>query len=286
VSSPGTTRSLERKTGATRLERIGPSPRIAVEWTGDGPLALYLHGIGGNRTNWRTQLPAAAGIAFRAAAWDARGYGDSDDYDGALDFADFAADLDRILEHFGVRRAHLIGLSMGGRIALDYYRRQPERVATLTLASTSAGMPSSHEKREEFLRLRQKPLLDGKTPADIAESVAATLAGPNITSNQRAELIASLAALRRESYLKTLATVTRFDDFLSYADIRVPTLVIGGSEDRIATAATVQKQAAEIPDSRLVLLEGAGHLTNIERPAEFNRALLAFLADHRRATER
>ena len=68
------------------------APRIAVEHIGAGPVAIFLHGIGGNRTNWRDQLPAFS-RSFHAVAWDARGYGDSDDYEGPLDFGDFAPDL-------------------------------------------------------------------------------------------------------------------------------------------------------------------------------------------------
>jgi 3-oxoadipate enol-lactonase len=63
------------------------------------------------------------GRYFHAVAWDARGYGDSDDYDGDLDFGDFATDLARLLDHFNVSRAHLVGLSMGGVIGLDFVSR-------------------------------------------------------------------------------------------------------------------------------------------------------------------
>jgi 3-oxoadipate enol-lactonase len=72
-----------------------------------------MHGIGGNRTNWHDQLPVFA-QRFHAVAWDARGYGASHDYSEPLDFSDFATDLARLLDHFEVERAHLVGLSMGG----------------------------------------------------------------------------------------------------------------------------------------------------------------------------
>ena len=72
-------------------------PRIAVDEAGSGKLLVFMHGIGGNKTNWRDQVPVF-GEKFRAVAWDARGYGGSDDYEGPLDFADFSADLIRVLE--------------------------------------------------------------------------------------------------------------------------------------------------------------------------------------------
>ena len=86
-------------------ELVGPPPRIAIEHEGDGPLIILLHGIGGRRQNFTAQLPVFA-KKFHVAAWDARGYGDSDDYDGPLDFADFAADLVRVIDYFGFETAH------------------------------------------------------------------------------------------------------------------------------------------------------------------------------------
>ena len=83
-----------------------------VDREGEGPLLILLHGIGGNRSNWRAQLPDLS-KTFHCVAWDARGYGDSDDYEGPLDFEDFAHDLLRVIDHFDAERAHLCGLSMG-----------------------------------------------------------------------------------------------------------------------------------------------------------------------------
>ena len=91
------------------------APRIAVEHIGAGPLAIFLHGIGGNRTNWRDQLPAFS-RDFHAVAWDARGYGDSDDYEGPLDFGDFAADLRRVLDHFSALTPPAMSREMARRI--------------------------------------------------------------------------------------------------------------------------------------------------------------------------
>ncbi|HJU12355.1 MAG TPA: alpha/beta fold hydrolase, partial [Candidatus Binataceae bacterium] len=101
----------------------GP-PRIAVDHAGSGHLVVLMHGIGGNRTNWHDQLPAFA-AHFHAVSWDARGYGASDHYEGPLDFGDFARDLGRVLDHFSASRAHLVGLSMGGVIAMDFWSRFP-----------------------------------------------------------------------------------------------------------------------------------------------------------------
>jgi 3-oxoadipate enol-lactonase len=114
------------------------------------------HGIGGNRTNWHDQLAVLA-EHFHAVSWDARGYGGSDDYEGPLDFGDFARDVARVLDHFRASRAHLVGLSMGGLIAMDFHRCYAERVATLTICDSLPGFNYlSTEQRREFVRLRQE----------------------------------------------------------------------------------------------------------------------------------
>ena len=261
-----------------RLYRIGPAPRVAVECTGAGPLLVCLHGIGANRHMWDHQLPSL-GRHFTVAAWDARGYLDSEDYPGALRFEDFAADLERVLDAFGAERAHLMGSSMGGRIAIDFYARQPRRVASLILADTSAGSPvqANPAKIEEFLSLRRKPLLEGKTPADIAPAIARTLIGPSCPPAVLEEAIAMLAALRSESYLKTLETVTRFTSFPQFETIEAPTLVLVGEHDRIATPDYARQMAERIPGAAFRVLAAVGHLSNMEDPASFNDAVLDFL---------
>jgi 3-oxoadipate enol-lactonase len=257
------------------------APRIAVEHIGAGPLAIFLHGIGGNRTNWRDQLPAF-GQDFHAVAWDARGYGDSDDYEGPLDFGDFAADLRRVLDHFNAKRAHLIGLSMGGVIALDFVSRYQDRVATLTLCDSSPGFGSlSQARRAEFIRLRQEPLLAGKEPRDIARAVAQSLLGRNPRAGAFEQLVASMSALHKQSYLKTIAATVNYSRKFDLEKVSAPTHVVVGEQDTLTPPATSREMARSIPGAHLTIIEGAGHLSNIEQPETFNRAVLDFLIGHR-----
>ena len=263
----------------------GP-PRIALDHCGTGPLVIMLHGIGGNRTNWHDQLAEFAGD-FHAASWDARGYGASDDYDGPLDFGDFARDLARVLDFFKVARAHLVGLSMGGVIALDFYSRYPQRVATVTICDSLPGF--SHltpEQRREFIRLRQEPLLAGKEPKDIAPAVAATLIGNSARPGSFERLVASMSALHKESYLKTIAATANYQRAIELEKVAVPAHLVVGDEDRLTPPELSRQMAAQIPGARLTLIEGTGHLSNIEQPEKFNRAVLAFLAEHRGHADR
>ncbi|MBV8775296.1 MAG: alpha/beta fold hydrolase [Deltaproteobacteria bacterium] len=264
-------------------EFIQGPPRIAVDHAGTGPLVMLMHGIGGNRSNWHDQLlPFAA--HFHAVTWDARGYGESDDYEGALDFADFGRDLARVLDYFEAPRAHLVGLSMGGLIAMDFYDRYPERVATLTICDSLPGFSHlSAEQRKEFVRLRQEPLLAGKEPEDIAPAVAETLIGKSAQVGSFDRLVASMSALHKQSYLKTIAGTANHARAFELEKIAVPTHVVVGDEDRLTPPEMSRQIAARIAGARLTVIEGAGHVSNIEQPAKFNRAVLEFLIEHRNA---
>jgi len=261
-------------------ERVGPAPVLAVDHAGEGDLAVFLHGIGGNRTNWREQVSALSG-RYRAVAVDIRGWGGSDDYDGKLSVDDMEADVLRVLDHFGAARAHVVGLSMGGLVAQHLWFRHPGRVRSLTLCDTSPGLTQSHsrEELEEFLRLRQKPLLEGKTPAEIAPGVARTLAGSAATPRSMQRLIESLSALHVQSYLKALEAVTYHTPVGDIASITAPCLLMVGAEDKLTPPAISAGMQQRIAGSRLVVLPGAGHLSNIEAPDAFNAALLQFLDD-------
>lgn len=260
--------------------RIGPAPHLAADVAGSGSLLIFLHGVGGGRRNWARQV-ATFGQNFTAVAIDLRGYGDSEDYDASLAFTDFADDVVRVIDHFGQCAAHICGLSMGGRIALDLVARYPQRVLSLTLADTSAGSKETQDpaRIEAFLAARRKPLLEGQTPAQLAPVLVETLVGPNATAEQRTELTASLAALHTDSYLKTLEAVTRFTGFPDFADIAVPVQVITGSEDRVAPPHIARAMAAAIPSARFAEIAGAGHISNVEAPEAFDAILGDFLRE-------
>ena len=262
-------------------ERILSNPAISLDRAGDGEFLILMHGIGGNRSNWTDQIRAFS-PHFQTVAWDARGYGESDDYDGPLDFSDFARDLIRVLDHFGVEKAHLCGLSMGGRISQDFYALFPERVKTLTLVATFTGFKNfSPEDRQRFIDLRKKPLVEGKEPKDIAPVVAKTLMGPHATEAQFQRLVASMASLHKESYIKTVEATTMFDRSANLENIAVPTLLIFGEHDSLTTAEMGQSMADRIPGCEFHIVPKAGHLVNIEQPQPFNSLVLDFLLRHR-----
>ena len=261
-----------------RTARVPGPPDLAVDVAGEGPFVLFLHGIGGKRSNWTRQVSALSD-AYRCAAWDLRGYGDSDDYEGPFRFADVTADVDRVLDHFGAEAACLVGLSLGGRLALAYAAERPERVRALVLADTSAGSETmnSEEKIQAFLDARLAPLRAGKTPADTAPALAARLVGPDASDAVREEVRASLASQRAGSYAKTLEGAVRHQGFAPEA-VHAPTLVLTGEHDPMAPTDVAHALAASVPGALAAVIPGAGHLSNIERPEAFTGLVREFLA--------
>ncbi len=260
---------------------VGPAPRLAVSVAGAGPLVVFLHGIGGNRSHWDDQLAALA-PEFTACAPDARGYGDSDDYDGPLAFGDLAGDVLRVIDHFGAARAHLVGLSLGGRVARDFCLRHPDRVATLVLCNTHAGFDAlAPDQVDAFIRSRQGPLAAGKTPREMALDLARNVLGKAAPARARERLLASLAGLRKDAYLRTLESSVREDRGAGIERIAVPTLVVTGDEDTVYPPATAEAMARRIPGARLAVIAGAGHVSNLEQPEAFNGTVLGFLRTHR-----
>jgi 3-oxoadipate enol-lactonase len=248
---------------------VGPAPRIAVSVAGSGPLVLFLHGIRGNRRNWLPQIEVFS-ERFTAAAWDARGYGDSDDYDGPLQFDDFARDVLRVVDFLGTDKAHVVGLSMGSRIARNVALRYPGRLHTLTLVSTTPGFDAlSADEVRRFVTERKT-----STPETVRR-----LLGSRAPPGAFDELTESLSLLHEESYRKTLEASVAQDRGAPLEQIRVPTLVIAGDEDHVYPPALARDVARRIPGARLVMVEGAGHLVNLAQPERFNQLVLEFIME-------
>jgi len=262
---------------------VAGAPRLALMHAGQGELVLFLHGVGGNKSNWLCQL-AQCSRHFTAVAWDARGYADSDDYDGPLRFADLCGDILRVMRHVGARRVHLVGLSMGGRIAFDFLRRHPDRVASLTVCSAlHRASQMDPQTRARFLESRLQPLQSGKTVADIAPDVARSLLGPNAPGHVYEHLVQSMGSLRADSYAKALIAVSSHDQALDLTTIQTPVHVVAATDDPLVPVQALRAMAAGIPSCRLTEIADCGHLSNLERPQAFNAAVLGFLLDQRQS---
>jgi 3-oxoadipate enol-lactonase len=250
---------------------------IAYEDVGRGDPVVLLHGFLFNRSLWREQAEAL-GESFRLITPDLRGHGESAAVPGPATMEEMADDVAALLDGLGVGRAIVGGLSMGGYVTLAFCRRYPERVRALILADTRAQADTEEQRRgrEEMARVAltrgMQPIADSMTPKLLApETIAAR---PDVVERTRAMILGTSPSGAAEA-LRGMSV--RRDQTEWLREISVPTLILVGSEDAITPPAASEAMRAQIKGARLDVIEGAGHASNIERPAEFNRALADFL---------
>ncbi|WGV17555.1 alpha/beta fold hydrolase [Fuscovulum ytuae] len=265
---------------------IDDLPRLGLSLTpdlGDDRLCLFLHGIGGGRGNWRAQLAAAA-PHIRAAALDLRGYGDSTLGPRGSTVDDYCADILRICDVLGARRLTFVGLSYGSWIATSFAMRHPEMLDGLVLSGGCTGMSEAGpEEREAFRLSREVPLNAGQVPADFAPAVVKVLASPDATETVKAELLASMSAITAPTYRDALLCFTNPRERFDFARLTMPVLMMTGEHDRLAPPSEIRAVAGRIwdsarrPDVRFEVIQGAGHVCNLEQPGLYARHLTDFL---------
>lgn len=272
---------------ATENIFIDGSPRLALTVTPPepGPLILFLHGIGGGRTNWLPQLAATASFG-RAAALDLRGYGDSRLGPSQSTVDDYCTDILRVMERLDAHRLVLCGLSYGAWIATSFAMRHPDKLDGLVLSGGCTGMSEAGiEEREAFRQSRQVPLDQGKTPADFAPAVVDVLAGPDASEEVRHTLFKSMAAIPAATYRDALNCFTNPPERFDFSKLTMPVLMMTGEHDRLAPPAEIRGVAGRIvetaPDAyvRFEVIAGAGHICNVERPEAYNALLTEFLSE-------
>lgn len=253
--------------------------QIAYTDTGIGPPILMVHGYPFNRTLWDEQVEALSS-RHRVIAPDLRGFGESDAAPGTATMNLMARDLALLLNHLGIVRAAVCGLSMGGYVALALYKQLPSRVRALVLADTRA-QPDTEDAKQTRFQQAEKALSEGM--AGIADAMLPKLLTPE-TVSKHPEVVKRV----RDMMLKTKpegaaaalrGMAERDDQTELLAKITVPVLILVGAEDAITPVADSEKMHAAISGSRLVVLENAGHVSNIERTEQFNNALLSFLKE-------
>jgi 3-oxoadipate enol-lactonase len=244
---------------------------------GSGPPVVLLHGYPFNRSMWREQVEALQG-SNRVITPDLRGLGETEATREPATMNEMAEDVAALLDELKIDRVALGGLSMGGYVALAFVRRFPLRVRALILADTRP-QPDTEEGKRAREEQAQKVLEEGMsaiTDLILKKALApATLAErPDVVAHVR-EMIETAKPEGAAAALRGMAVRSDQTHFL--ASILAPTLVIVGSEDQLTPPADAELMRREIRGSRLVVIPGAAHVSNLERPAEFNRALTEFL---------
>jgi pimeloyl-ACP methyl ester carboxylesterase len=235
---------------------------------------VFLHGVGGGHHAWEDQVPYFGGLGYPSHAWDQPGYGESAIVE-PYDLEHVSASLALLIESLGGEPVVLIGHSMGGLIAQETYVRHPELVKAMVLCFTSPAFAGGNsEFTKQFLAARIGPLDEGKTMAQIAAKLIPTMG----SNSKLAEQI--MAKVPPGTYRKAVHLLTTFDRRKELASIEVPTLLIAGSEDKVAPPSVMEKMALKIPGGEYLLLQSCGHLGPMDQPEVFNAAVLTFLKRH------
>ncbi len=251
---------------------------LPVTVYGDGTPVVLLHAFPLDSRMWLPQTSALGG--YQAIVPDLRGFGAARGHAVEVAHMDLLADdVAGLLDERRLKRVVLCGLSMGGYVALAFARRHRERLGGLVLCDTRAGR-DSEDAIASRLAMAERVLAEGV--GFVPEVMLPRLLGRS-SREQRPDLVQSVTETILDQDPRGIAGAQRGmaerpDSTPVLGTISVPTLVITGSEDEVTGPAEGRAMAAAIRDARLVQVEGAGHLVNLEQPGPVNEAMLDFLA--------
>ncbi|HAL81331.1 MAG TPA: alpha/beta hydrolase [Mucilaginibacter sp.] len=252
---------------------------IAYETTGKGVPLVLIHGHPFDYTMWYPQVEAFS-KNYKVITPDLRGYGKSSLPAGEITrFEDYATDVLLLLDQLKVDRFHLAGLSMGGQVIMEIFRQAPDRIRTLIFADTFAGLDSPEVKQGRYDTATR---LENEGMDAYAEEVIYKMIKPAHVSSMP-EVAAHVIKIMKAPPPKAAATALRARaeriDYLAEVlpQINVPTLVIVGREDEFTPVAKAEELKENLQNCKLVIIEDAGHIPNLEHPEEFNKAVLDFL---------
>lgn len=241
-------------------------------WKAGPPPVVLIHGLGGDHGVWLYQIPAF-GARFPTIVLDLRGHGASTKPPQDFTVADMARDVVRLLRSLGVERAHILGLSLGGMVAQQIALDAPLVVASLVLADTLCGVPP------EFADVTREALqfIIRNSMATVAQTRITNAFSDAVDPVMRGFLIDRIAGNDKPAYVRAAHAAFAFSVCNRLSEVSAPTLVLVGEEDRVTPPLLSEDIAARIPGARLARIAAAGHISNLERPQEFNRVVLDFL---------
>ena len=238
---------------------------------GDGPVVLLIHSLGANTYIWRDQI-AALSDRYSCIAFDLRGHGETS-YNGTFTVDDVAADLAAGLAALGVESCHVVAMAMGGPIALALNARLPGTVRSLAFI---ASFVDKSEGAEDRIYATQEALAY-LSMIEFGRQYANDRLMPETPMEALDELADSVGKVPPEAYLDTIRAVL-LPDFSSYlAKVEAPTLVVLGDRDTVTPLPHSQAIVTGIAGATLKMIEGAGHLPNLDMPDAVNAALGEFL---------
>jgi pimeloyl-ACP methyl ester carboxylesterase len=259
--------------GAVKVNGVA----LHYEITGQGEPLILIGGLGTATWLWWKQVPEAS-KDFRVIAYDQRGIGWSDKPDEPYTIPMLADDLAGLMDALRIKQAHVLGISLGGYVAQEFALKYPERVKRLVLCSTSIGgvhaIPpapdmivalltpvAGQDDLRERVALSVSPACAATHPEDIDKMVAWRLDNPQPAYAYNRQLMSSVGWTSEGRLGQIIA----------------PTMVLAGTADTVVPPGNAELLAEGIPHAELRLLEGAGHLINVEQADEFNQEVIRFL---------
>jgi 2-succinyl-6-hydroxy-2,4-cyclohexadiene-1-carboxylate synthase len=245
---------------------------IYYECSGEGDALVLCHGLGGNHAIWFQQVPVFA-ESFRVVAWDQRGFGMSTNTTGAAGPSAASTDIGALLDHLEIDRAHLVGQSMGGWAVVGSALRTPERVASLTICDSPAGVWT--DAMADIYRSHRRP------ESDHSVIGGHSAVGDDLRRRDPAKafLYQEIGGFRAgidDAAMTSLLVTTRYPlDDVSH--LQMPVLLIVGAEDPIVPPGVVREVACVLGDAPVVEIPAAGHSPYFEQPDAWNAAVMSFL---------
>jgi pimeloyl-ACP methyl ester carboxylesterase len=250
--------------------------RVAYERVGAGPVLLLIHGyVGDGASNWWPQIDALSDD-FTVIAWDAPGAGRSSDPPDQFGMADYADCLAWFIKRLALGRPHVVGLSFGAALAIEFCRRHPDVPSTLTLVGAYAGWAGSLPEATARQRLNQALELSELSPDSFVDALLPTMFSQETSADAVDSFRSAMLAFHPAGF-RAMARAAAEDLREALPHIEVPTLLVYGSGDLRAPKAVADDLHAAIRGSTLVRLPGAGHVCNIEAPDAFNATIREFV---------
>lgn len=230
---------------------------------------VFLHGVGSDKSVWRPQIEHFS-AARRAVAFDYPGYGESDSAPEGTSRDDYASAIISAMHEIGIDRAHICGLSLGGVVAIAMHHADRSRCASLILADTFAVHP-------EGRAIYDRSIEASNDLRGLAERRVDVLLAQPADPRVRSEVIETMARIDPAAYRTGAEAVWLADQRARAEDIRIPALVLVGDQDLITPPDLSNELVDLVPEARMQLVRGAGHISNLEKPDEFNRMIADFI---------
>lgn len=238
---------------------------------------VFLHGFPFDSSTWKPQVEHFQNLYFTIAE-DLRGHSSGKIGPGPWMIDHYVEDLKATLDQKEIETAILCGVSMGGYIALNFYLRYPERVEALILSNTQAAGDSNEAKDKRFKTIQKIQREGLKDFADQFSKSVLCVKTLNTNPRLQKKIETTIAQQNPENTALVLgALAARKDLTAELSKIKCPTLVITGAEDKIIPSAVCETLAKSIPQAHFEIIEGSGHLPNLECPDQFNQILDQFL---------